>query len=823
MTPEQEKYAENYRSHKDVIKIKVNDEFEADYCRICRRTEGELMDVTCEEGVKLLTPKPIVSNGKWKESRKKRLLQISASQIETYNLCKRKWWLSRVRKLEEGSTKSQVFGTVVHAVIERYLLADDQGRVPCNDCNATGWHRSQQQYGPCHWCDGAGKRPVDLYPEHWQVAKNRYGKTCEKCKGTKIRPTTRICPDCDGEGTRDDCYTCKGGGHIEVKEPCSYCFGTGIESEGKVTPAEEVDVKRLIQAAIENGVLERVPGRKIEQGFNRTVIKTVCPNCADQPQMFKEGSKCPICNGNGKGTTVQIVGYIDMETNNEVHDHKTTSNMRYAKQAKKESPNWLGKSSQMLIYAKEVTTKCIERGEPVPPIITLRHNVYCAKENIVRKTIAEVTQEDIQREWSKIERTAAHMVELRDNVEEWTDIADPEDASLACNAYGGCPYRSICSHQESADNYENRLEKLKQKAYTNSVAPTQTPNGEHDMPSFKEIMAQQAAAKAASLGTQAPAPAQAVSINPPAPTPTQTAAPVVTTAPTHTVTPHTITTTATVVTANGLPANAPPWASPDCSACPSNKGIAGVGFNKNGAPCKICDLKSAKAGRKTSAEFVLELDGKGNCIWFEKANPDNAGESPAARVAETIKAEVKEVTAAQVAAAEIVQKALDAQTPTVPVVPPATEILPLPTEATTPPPPVEKRKRRTKAEMEAERAGMTPAQQQAAVEADESGTVETGLILAINCAMTKNDGFEVLDLAEVFAHYSADLATTQGAKTFFELDPFKRRDAFAERGAAIAAELGNVIVFCNATTPDVKALVDALRPHAKMVIQASAM
>lgn len=803
MTPEQEKYAENYRSHKDVIKIKVNDDFEANYCRICRRTEGELSDVTCEEGVTLLTPKPIVSNGKWKESRKKRLLQISASQIETYNLCKRKWWLSRVRKLEEGSTRSQVFGTVVHAVIERYLLADDQGRVICPECDSFVSHKEYATKTNCPSCQGVGRKPVDLYPQHWQVAKSRYGKSCENCKG-------------NGHAWIDD-STDSAGAMAEVMgtlPPCEACFGTGIESEGKITPAEEVDVKRLIQAAIENGVLERVPGRKIEQGFNRTVIKTTCPDCmSSQPN-----KKCLLCGGDGKGTTVQIVGYIDLETNTEVHDHKTTSNMRYAKQAKKESPNWLGKSSQMLIYAKEVTTKCIERGEPVPPIITLRHNVYCAKENIVRKTIAEVTQEDIQREWSKTERSAAHMVELRDNVEEWTDIADPEDASVACNAYGGCPYRSICSHQESADNYENRLEKLKQKAYTNPVSPTQTPNGEHDMPSFKEIMAQQAAAKAASLGTAPSAPAQTLSINPPAPV--QTQAPVTTTptvAPTHTITAaapaHT---TATVVA--GLPPNAPPWASPDCSACPSNKGIAGVGFNKNGAPCKICDLKSAKAGRKTSAEFTLELDGKGNCIWFEKANPDNAGESPAARVAETIKAEVKEVTAAQQVAAETVQKALEAQTQA------AATILPLPQEATQALPPVEKRKRRTKAEMEAERATMTPAEAKAdeASEPDEAGP-DTGLILAINCATTKNDGLEVLDLAEVFAHYSADLAATQGTKTFFELDPFKRRDAFMDRGAAIAAELGNVVVFCNATTPDVKALVDALRPHAKMVIQASAM
>lgn len=73
-------------------------------------------------------------------------LIVSASQVETFRLCKRKWWLEKVAAAPTQDKGYFDFGTVLHAVCERYLGADDRGLDP-----ATG-------------------QPVELYPEGWHIA-----------------------------------------------------------------------------------------------------------------------------------------------------------------------------------------------------------------------------------------------------------------------------------------------------------------------------------------------------------------------------------------------------------------------------------------------------------------------------------------------------------------------------------------------------------------------------------------------------------------------------------------------------------------------------
>ncbi len=85
-------------------------------------------------------------------------LRTSATDIETCDPkadgCYRKWYLKKVAKLPELPTDSTVFGDVLHAVCERFLLADENG-------------------------DFNGK-PVVLYPEGWEFPINRY--TGERAK-----------------------------------------------------------------------------------------------------------------------------------------------------------------------------------------------------------------------------------------------------------------------------------------------------------------------------------------------------------------------------------------------------------------------------------------------------------------------------------------------------------------------------------------------------------------------------------------------------------------------------------------------------------------
>jgi hypothetical protein len=81
-------------------------------------------------------------------------LRTSASAIETadpkHDGCYRKWFLQNVLKLPQLPRESTTFGTVLHSVVERYLLADMNGTIK-------------------------GK-PVELYPVGWEQPLDRYGK-----------------------------------------------------------------------------------------------------------------------------------------------------------------------------------------------------------------------------------------------------------------------------------------------------------------------------------------------------------------------------------------------------------------------------------------------------------------------------------------------------------------------------------------------------------------------------------------------------------------------------------------------------------------------
>lgn len=76
----------------------------------------------------------------------------SPSQMVSYLDCPRQWWFRRVCRLPviEGQEKF-VFGNVLHAVIQRWLLADERGRDP-------------------------NGQPVDIYPAGWEQDKDDEGK-----------------------------------------------------------------------------------------------------------------------------------------------------------------------------------------------------------------------------------------------------------------------------------------------------------------------------------------------------------------------------------------------------------------------------------------------------------------------------------------------------------------------------------------------------------------------------------------------------------------------------------------------------------------------
>jgi len=658
-----------------------------------------------------------VTEPAWKEKRKRREIRTSASQFETWNLCHRKWWLDKVRKLFIPTSTSQGFGTVLHAVVEKWMMANDLGRD----------------------VDG---NPVEIYPQGWHHAFNKF--------------------------TGETDYSC--------------------------TAAEQDIIKKLVTVAIEEGVMERRPGRLIERQFNHSILKIKCPTCGGRgvkmthrPEIGKKtyvsDGKCETCKGDGNGTNITIMGFIDLELSDQIEDHKTTKNMKYAKSAAK-----LRVNTQMLIYAKMHLLHLEERGEPLPPKITIRHNVFCKdpKKLKVRKTHIDVTLDEINKHWETIVQAALSMDAMRRTADDWRDIPDPPNLSTACNSYGGCPFLPICSGQESMNIYEKRLAskynagnngKDKTRGLTKAFgSQTKTEErGSTMTTSFASRLAAKQAQKAASAG-EAPA------INPPAPA--AAAAPVSVTVPiTSPVAAATLPTTASAAAppAAAPTTSAPPWADPACTAC------QGIGFNTKGVPCRICDLKAPAAGRLQSTAFLLTADGQGNIYWQNQSNDQQAGTSPLPVQTEAVQAEVR----------------------TDPVAPPPA--------AATPPatPPVE--------EPTVETPATPPAKKQ---DTKGPGRPKKSFILLVNCSVAKGagrsgSGRNVIFLSEVMANYGAKMAEASGAASFFALDAFARRDALSGAAPAIAEEFGTDIVVANSDSPDMRAFIEAIRPLAGMEIVAN--
>lgn len=711
----------------------------------------------------------IATNKKdWKEARTVRLLVTSATQIETFLLCKRKWWLKKVRRLEDPTTKSQAFGTVLHSVNERYLRADALGR------------------------DEKGNL-VDLYPPGWTKAVKRHPQD------------------------EDD-------------------------HDGEVSPAEASVIKTLVAEAINSGILERIEERVIEHEFREDVVTMPCPDChggshwpkgepcdvcgvpfggdhdmarheaeadrlacdeGEDPDLCKVTLDpppwvCPTCGGDGKGDRIQVVGYIDYLTPDGVQDHKTTSSMRWAKS--KES---LRTNAQMLIYAKVLLNMHREAhakdpAHVIPDKFSLRHNVFCKDPNDlrVRKTEVYVTPEEVDAFWANLEEVVREMSIVRRTANGWHEAPEPKSFAHACNAYGGCPFKSICAGKESEEMYEKRIDRQQQIKYISgstsdnllaAVSATYQEQlaQESRKMSLADIMKQRQALNAAANGAAVASP-----INPPA----AAAA----TAPISSAAPATGPASASLpAPQSSAPAPAsgevapPPWANPACTAC------KGLGFNTQGAPCRICDVAATrgKPPKLQSANYTLQPVENGEVIWQLKDNPDVFGVSRMFAGNGQVKSTVVEQRPA-----------------------PAVEQVPVqPVQAHAP--------EQTPAAALAQGNPATATAAAAAIagkaEKEETrGRPKKGFTLVLNGNVTKGGGRNVTRLGDKFVELKADLAKASNVGDYYELDSFRRRDAVSSIGEKIAEEFGTDIVCADVAngSPDFKALVEAIRPYASVEI-----
>lgn len=586
-----------------------------------------------------------------------------------------------------------------------------------------------------------------------------------------------------------------------------------------VSPYDSDLIQKLVALAIEEGVLRRPKGRKVEHKFLLHLVDLESP----------EGI-----------THVFVKGSIDLCSPEEllIEDHKTTSDMKYAKSA-----NALKTNVQMLIYANALLLEW-ELDPPDDVEISLAHNVFLKKREAprVRKTQTTQTVGNVRKFWRELVEHAADMVAVAQAApteDDWRDVPAARVGSVACAAYRGCPFVRICAGVDTpAQCREKQLKRAAAVVSPLADALDALARGKKN-PEKKMTTPTTAAPKKPSLISALAAP-QGVNGKPAAPKPpappaakappkpapkarkfwispaegadlvlkteaeirefaaTQTedfhvcedgtetwvevtklgmtlAAPE---APSEEPQNDATETAAEDAAATGFAKTPPPWAHAECKSC------GGSGFGSKGGPCHPCDNTAVTRGVPHSGEFDITTDGEGNVVWA--------------------KLEGGEATKAPLPSAAPKPRVSKAKATTPPLAPAAPEPQDASAEEPAPEAPTEE----------------TPAP--AAQPAKRGvGRPRKGFTLLIGCAITKSNGDKSQRLEKILDMVGAAMASESRVASFSDLDPWKRREALASRVQGILEAIGTDMVVAEGPRfgPDLQALLEALMPHAGTVIR----
>lgn len=700
-------------------------------------------------------------------------LIISPSQLESFDAadgegCPRKWFAEKVLRLPRGpSSASQTFGSVTHAVCERYLLADDLGRMP----------------------DG---RPVELYPDGWSSFKERDGTV------------------------------------------------------GTLTPMERDTVKTLFGKLVETGYIARWPGRQIEQEFGA---------------VWKGQELFPVVEH--RGITVGITGLIDVLLPSCVLDWKTAKTMKYAKSANK-----LRKTIQMICYAKVRQVLAARAGHAVPDRVELVHVVLCKDPtNLkVRRTSVWITSEEIEAGWQRIQRLARQMVDIKLTFlteDRWFDVPGPAENGRACNAFGGCIRQMVCLGKHSVENHRKNIDRLVLNSINNipAILPLPLPaTGTRRMGLLADRanQAQQNQPAAGAIQVPAAPVVQPVPMNTPVqqqqpvvmqqqpvaiqqvqqqPAPVvvqQQPAPVVMQQQPVAIQP--VQQQQLMAEPVAVPApvgQAPassvaPWATQGCGSCAKSPH---PGWNTQGNPCRICNGSMAAAGGPISDHFQI-ADAPGGRFWTARPEQVPALQGmgvllegfsaviPLREVAATVAGQPYAAAAAPAAAAPA---AVVGQVPTTvapvsqPVAAQALAVAPAAEAAA----PVLAAAPTNSLVQQITPAGPVTLTEELVKPKAARGRPKTAFMLYIGCA-PQGESPRAIALEDIFQRLSEQLAADSGVRSYYELHPFQRRDCLAAVAQSTAAFLGKSKVTVSAKSPDIVAFVDALRPFASEVVEATA-
>jgi hypothetical protein len=189
-----------------------------------------------------------------------------------------------------------------------------------------------------------------------------------------------------------------------------------------ISLAEARHIRSTVEKAIEDGVIYRRADGKVERGFTLPFVDKI-----------------------------SVTGKIDYSFSNEIHDHKTTKDFKWAK-----TPKTIVKSTQMLLYGWAHN----ELSEAAHDEIVLRHNVFHKKVVEVRAVENTVTKKEIEEKVDSLRELATTLKELKEE-KTWEELEGPNVAN-GCTAFGGCPFQDICSGLITVDQYRSRIAKIQE-------------------------------------------------------------------------------------------------------------------------------------------------------------------------------------------------------------------------------------------------------------------------------------------------------------------------------------------------------------------------
>lgn len=510
---------------------------------------------------------------------------------------------------------------------------------------------------------------------------------------------------------------------------------------------------------------------------DRILIKTLVDKAIEQGVIVRQPhrkieTQIQAKLGKFEEEEVELIGIIDYELPESIQDHKTAKNTRYIKNNKPTSDKYLGKNIQMMLYAywKMFLN---EHGKDLQEI-ELRHNYFVKDMSTPKLPVVavRVTRQQVKEFYHEnIEKTIKDMVHWKHVATRWEDIPEPTDKN-ACKAYGGCPFHKLCNGLETIDDVKERLATI--ESYQQNQIIENTKIKDEKTMGFKETMEKLKARQQASLNKlDKDTPKPAVKIEPEV----KQDDPLVGLIP------------------DGEPLLTAPWAYIECGACKDETGNA-TGVSSNGKPCKICDWRNTKEGNPTSSSYIIEASSEDNGIllWENK------------RTGEKGKLRVPGVTLDE---PKVVDKTIDK--PVEEVKKPVEKPIEKPVEK--PKSVKEKKPVDTKVKDFVE---------------NEIIPIVKGLTLVIGGTVSSKPAIDKgIHITELLRAVGEGLSKAKGVESYYNLQAFDRRDLITANVETIMNRLKEEKVrFISATglegAPDLRNLVNALRPYCDVVIEMGA-